>query len=660
MIKTIRTVLAVICVLICALCAILILQKIVHRTRFDLTQEKIYTLSPGTYRILGQLNQPVTLKLYYSRTAAMKGPEGIRFFNTYYLYVRDLLEEYTKLSGGKLKVEVVDPRRYSDAEEDATQLGLKRFPISDEDVFFFGLVAQTELGKVKVIPFFEPDRQEFVEYDISKVISTVVLRDKKKVGVLSSMDVMGGDMSPYMIQMMRMQGRDVQQPWTVMTELKDTYDVQSIPKDAEGIPPGVDFLMVIHPKDLSKKTLFAIDQFVMKGGRLIVFEDPYCVADQDRMQNPYMQQEQKKSSDLNALLRGWGVEMDPDQIVVDRMLALKASLMTGQRSQTLLPFLQLKDECINDKDIITAPLHNVRVLFAGALKQVETPGVTVTPLLSTTATGNVWKPASAFEIQYANADTIRRAVSDGTKPVMLACRITGKFRSNFPDGLEVEVKDEEKKDPAAPQDAEKDKPKEEAKLKKIEGIKEASSEGAILVFADVDMIADILAYRDMFFGTAQSGDNAPLVFNSLDFLSGSSDLISMRSRGGFNRPFTVVDKIEREADARTSDEVNKLNDRIKDYQEKLTKLGASANEGNQRIVANEAVAERKKVEDDIRKAKKELRVLNAEKRVRIEALGARLKTHNLLWAPLGVLIIAIALAVVRFIRARRYVARRAS
>jgi len=555
--KTIRTALAVICVLVIALCLILVLQKTVRGVRVDLTQEKIYTLSPGTRHILGQLNQPLTLKLYYSRTAAMKGPDAIRFFNSYYLYVRDLLEEYVKLSGGKLKLEVLDPRQYSDAEEEALQAGVKRFALSEDDVFFFGLVAQTAFGKVKVIPFFEPERQDFVEYDISKLISTAVLRDKKKVGVLSSLELAGPEMSPYLMQMMRMQGREMPKPWTIITELRETYDIETVPADADAIPAGLDFLMVVHPKDLPKKTLFAIDQFVMKGGRLMVFVDPFCVADQPRTQEPSEMSEPKRSSDLNALLRGWGVEMAPGEIAVDRLLAIKASLGPNEPPSPLLPYMLLQDDCFNRKEVITAPLHDVRVLFAGVLKEVETAGVKVTPLLTTTSTGNAWKPAGPWELTSPNPEAIRRAVTDGTKPLMLACRITGKFRTNFPNGLPVE----EKKEPAPPNG----KPTEEPKPKTVEAVKEAPGEGVILVFADVDMISDMVAYREAFFGAEQQGDNAPLVSNALDFLAGSSDLIAIRSRGGFNRPFTVVDRIDREAEAATGDQVNALNERIKAY-----------------------------------------------------------------------------------------------
>ena len=557
-----------------------------------MTQEKIYTLSPGTRHILGQLSQPMTLKLYYSRTAAMKGPDAIRFFNSYYLYVRDLLEEYVKLSGGKLKLEVIDPRQYTDAEEEALQAGVKRFALSEEDVFFFGLVAQTALGKVKTIPFFEPDRQDFVEYDISKLISTAVLRDKKKVGVLSSLDLAGPEMSPYLMQMMRMQGRETPKPWTIITDLRETYDIQTVPADADAIPADLDFLMVVHPKDLPKKTLFAIDQFVMKGGRLMVFVDPFCLADQPQAAGtlPGGGAEEIVGPERAAARLGRGDGAGRDRggpHARDQGFARAERAALAAAAVHAAPGRLLQPEGNHHRAAARRPSAVRRRAQGGARRA----GVKVTPLLTTTSTGNVWKPAGPWELMAPNPEAIRRAVSDGTKPLMLACRLTGKFRTNFPNGLPVE----EKKPPPPRRQSRR-----AAQAEDDRGGQGSAGEGVILVFADVDMISDMVAYREEFFGSEQQGDNAPLVFNALDFLAGSSDLIAIRSRGGFNRPFTVVDRIDREAEAATGDQVNALNERIKQYQDKLAKLGASATEGNEKLIAGEAVAERKKVEEDIR------------------------------------------------------------
>ncbi|MDD5090802.1 MAG: GldG family protein, partial [Candidatus Wallbacteria bacterium] len=210
---TTRTICAILCIAVITLCAVMITGRIFGHTRFcDLTEFNLYSLSQGTKSIISKINQPITLKLYYSRVASRKGPEQIRFWNNYYLYVRDLLEEYAGLSGGRLKLEVIDPRPFSPEEDEALRFGIQRFQLSEEESFFFGLAAVTELGREKVIKFFEPNRQEFVEYDISKMISELLQRERKKVGILSFLPVTGSDMSPYLMQMLRMQGKTPEKP----------------------------------------------------------------------------------------------------------------------------------------------------------------------------------------------------------------------------------------------------------------------------------------------------------------------------------------------------------------------------------------------------------------------------------------------------------------
>ena len=398
-----RTVGVVVCIIVIAVCAIMIIQKIVGRARLDLTEHRIYTLSQGTRNIVAKLNQPIKLKLYYSRTAAAKGPEQIRYYNNYFLYVRDLLEEYVGLSQGRLTLSVIDPRGFSDEEEDALNNGINRLVMSEGENFFFGLLAQSELGKKKVIPFFDRDRQEFVEYDISKLISSVIRRDKEKLGVISSLPVTGANMSPYLAQMMRMQGRTPPPPWNIILQLREQYEVVPVAPETEAIDDDIDFLMVVHPKQLGEKMFFAVDQFVMKGGKLLVFIDPHCFVDQPppNPSNPYARMQHNSSSSLNVLLRKWGVEMDPTLIAADLSLGINIRQPAGIIA--LSTYMGLNKQCVNPAEVITAKLHAVRVLFAGVLKKVRGAKSTVTPLLLTTATGNTWKPRGVFELQMIDA-----------------------------------------------------------------------------------------------------------------------------------------------------------------------------------------------------------------------------------------------------------------
>lgn len=662
---TLRTVLAVFLIGLITLCATLSGSKLVGRARVDLTENQLYTLSDGTRSILGKLNQPIHLKLYFSRVAAMKGPEMIRFWNNYYLFVRDLLEEYANVAGGKVKLEIIDPRPYSDEEEEAIQQGIKRFPLPGDEGFFFGLVAETQLGKKASIPFFEPDRQVFVEYDVSKLINQVVRREKKKIGVLSSLPVAGTDMSPYMMQMMRMQGQKPQKPWILIDHLKEEYEVTEVDKAAEAIAEDIDFLMVVHPKELSEKTLFAIDQYVMRGGRLLIFVDPHCMQDKPEQnpQNPYAgMMAHKGSSDLNRLLRRWGVEMAENEIAVDRALAVSANLRPNQNPQPFLPFLDLTAECTNDEEVISSDLEGLRFLYAGVLRRVEVEGTRLVPLLQTTSIGSTWVPSGPFELNMPDAATVRKAVTDGTEPVTLAALVTGKLKTAFPGGAPEEPEDDgaddaadEKASPAPEADAEDADEAEEAPPALAESVDDAM----VLVVADVDCLSDMLCYQESFFGTAQTSQNPNFIFNAVDYLAGTGDLIAIRSRGRYSRPFDVVDRIELEADEATEDEKARIQAEIDSFNQELSKLSSSLNEKNATLIKSSALAKQQELKEKIRKANKALRDLQAGKREKVEALGASLELVNTVVAPAVILLVAIVLAVLRTMQAKRYAARRA-
>jgi len=667
--SNLRLALAAVCIVVLTLCSAMLANKLFGRARIDLTEHKIYTLSDGTRNILGKLNQPLKASLYYSRVAAMKGPEQIRFYNDYFLYVRDLLDEYAGLSGGKLKLNVIDPRPFSDEEEEAVRYGIKRIPLSDDESFCFGLVLRTELGNHKVIEFFDPTRQEFVEYDISKLVLDITRREKRKIGVISPLPVTGDDLSPYMMQMMQMQGRRPQQPWNIITHLKDQYDVENLGVEIDAVPDDVDFLMAIHPKDLKEKTLFAIDQYVMRGGKLLAFVDPHCLSDEppEDPQNPYGRFEYSASSDLDTLLRGWGVEVDPQQIVSDRRLAVKAQLR--DRAEPLSIFLGLNESCVNVEQVVTAHLHSLQMLFAGSITKLPDAETSITPLLTTTSAGGVWEPQAPYELHMPDPHRIDNAVLEGSEPLTLACVITGNLKTNFPDGIALEDEDDTDGDDTgesgsdetgeAAGDATGEAEGEEEAEEAPPVVREAPEDAVVMVFADVDFITDQLAYQSTFFGSSPRGDNSALVLNALEYLSGTGDLIAIRSRGRFNRPFVKVDQIEAEAEKATAAEMEAISRKIAEYEEKLRQLSAGASsEEDVELVRSAALSERQKLQEEIYRARREQRMLQDGKRKQIESLKASLQTHNMVWAPVAVLVIAIILAIVRTIRAKRYAARR--
>ena len=670
--RSVKASIGVILVLIITFCAISVCQNMGNSVKVDVTEQNLYTLSEGTKSILAKLNQPIKVTLYYAATAALKGPDQIRFFNNYYQFVHSLLEEYSDASNGMIDLQVIDPRPFSEDEAQALRYGLQRFQITEEESFFFGLAIQTQFGIEKVIPFFSPDRQKFVEYDISYLIDTSIERQKTKIGIMSSLPVIGDDVSGYMAQMMRMQGQTPKPSWTFVDQLRKQYEVVKVEPDVEEIKE-IDILLVIHPKGFAEKTLFAIDQFVLKNGRTILFVDPFCFSDQPDQKAMQMGQMPVRSSELNRLLTTWGITMPENNFAGDRDLALKASLSPDQMPEKVIGFLNLVPGCFNKNNVVTTDLNQVRVLMAGVLEEVESGhhsdgdkktdtdiyNIVKTPLLTTTYRGNNWKVDSPYELMAINPSALMKKFVDGSKPVNMAYLLTGKFKSSFPDGVEFTVEDENSKnvhDPHSPA-----KPDESnssiSTTKKLTGITESEGERAVIVFSDVDFISDMVAYQDSLFGKMVVGDNGTLLLNAIDDLSGSSDLVSIRSRGNFKRPFIVVDAIEQQAERESSVEESKINAEIGKFQEELSSIlttAASKNEG-QIVIGSEIVQKKKDLELRIHEQQRELRTVKMKKRQRIESLGNTLKNFTMLMTPAIILIVAIVLGVRRSIKKRYYI-----
>ena len=664
--RTIRAIIGAILVLVITFAAVSICQNIGGSLKADITGQKIYTLSDGTRAILAKLNQPINVKLYYAKTAALEAPDQIRYFNNYYEFVKALLQGYVADSKGMVKLQIIDPRPFSEEEVDALRYGLRRFAITEEENFFFGLVVQTQFGVEKVIPFFSPDRQNFVEYDISQLIDAAITRQKTRIGIMSSLPVMGQEVSPYMAQMMRLQGQQPQPPWTIVEQLRSKYEVTEVPTDVNDIN-DVDILVVIHPKNLPEKTLFAVDQFVLKGGRTIVCVDPYCVVDQpDRMQMQ-MGRSVSQSSNLPKLLRTWGLEMAENTFAGDRTLAL----MQRETRQKIIGYLGLRPEwkCFNTDNVITANLNEVKLVFAGVLTEVtdvnqpaekdedkkgSATEINRTPLLVTTDKGNAWKVTNPYELTFLDPSRLMQRFIDGTEPIAMSYMVTGRFKSSFPQGIEIEVEstqDESKESSAKAEDPNKPK----KTKKRIEGLKEATQDCAVVVFSDVDFISDMLAYQRTFFGNVIVGDNGALLLNAIDDLSGSSDLISIRSRGNFQRPFEVVDEIERQAENETAQEVAKLNAEIAGFTNELQSILASAKEKEADVVGSSIVNKQREIELKKREAQRQLRQVRMIRRERIEHLGNRLRNFNMLFCPTVILAVAVVLGVRRSVRKRHYI-----
>ena len=651
--RTIRAIIGAGFILVIVFSAISICQNIGRFWKIDVTEQGLYTLSDGTKSILAKLNQPIRAKLYYARTAALKGPDQIRYFNNYYEFVKALLEEYVAESKGMVELEIIDPRPFSDDEVAAMRYGLQQYRITEEENFFFGLVVQTQFGVEKVIPFFSPDRQRFVEYDISYLIDTAITRQKTRIGVMSSLPVMGDDMSGYMAQMMIRQGQRPKQPWTIIEHLRQKYEVSEVPTDVNDIN-DVDILLIIHPKELPEKTLFAIDQFVLKGGRTIVCVDPFCYADTPDQMAMQMGMQLSRSSDLNRLLRTWGIEMPENTFAGDKNLAESRAINQADRPEPIIGLLNLSEGCFSTDTVMTAELNEVRVLVSGVLNEAaedsnqpeqDKPLIEKTPLMTTTNKGNTFTISSPYELMVLKPSILMDRFIDGMKPVTMGYLLTGRFKSSFPDGIEIEI---ESQDPNDPNETIKSK-------KRIKGLTQAREDCAVAVFPDVDFISDALAYSNSFFGKIVIGDNSALLMNAIDDLSGSSDLISIRSRGNFKRPFIVVDEIERQAEEETAQEVAVLNAQIAGFQNELQSILAQAKEGQEEVINSSIVKKKKELELNILQAQRQLREIKMKRRERTDRLGFSLEVINVTAVPGVVIVFAVVLGLWRSARRRHYI-----
>lgn len=595
------------------------------RIRGDFTQEKLYTLSKGTKSILSKIDSPLKLKLYYSKTAANKGTEGLRAFNNHFLYVQDLLSQYVDNSRNNLTLEVIDPRPDTSEEEDAMAYGLRKFNLTETERYFFGLVAENESGTEKVIEFFDPNQKDKLEYDLTKLIFTVLNPQKKNIGILSSLDVINEEQSAYMSQIMRMQGKDVKDSWIMTKLLKDFYNVKKIEKDVELIT-GIDTLVIIHPKDFPEKTLYAVDQYLMKGGNLLVFVDPNSVTSSRGGQFGAT----STSPDLGfkKLMDKWGIELKSNTYAGDKYLSGVGRFNPNMPASRLLPVLNCNENCTNKyKDSITSGINNSTFIYPGVLEVKKVEGIEHSPILSTTDKGNSYQ---AYSYELGNPQALWSKFQEGNEPVVLAYKAVGKFKSAYPDG----IKDTE--------ESKKESKKEDGKQKnKEETITQSVKDSAIIVYSDVDFLSDQFSFKQTFLGLTAANDNSTLFLNSVEALSGDMDLLSVRSKGRINRSFDVINQIEFEAEKRTKDKVEEINASISKFQAELNQLGRKANAGNVALLQNEGLRRKKELAKKIAVLKKELRQVKREGREKVERIGKFFQYLNTLFVPVLLIIFGV-------------------
>ncbi len=575
--------------------------------RFDLTENKLYTLTEGTRNILRDLDEPVTLHLYFSEGVSRELPQ----FRSYARWAAEMLEEFAARSGGKLTLKQVDPKPFSPEEDQAAQYGLQGVPVGTVgDKLYFGLVGTNSLDDQQVMPFLQPDKEKFLEYDLARMVSSLSRPQHKTVGLMSSLDMTPG----YDPAIPR-----IPENWVIYQQLDQLFDLQEIPADTKILPAGLELLILVHPKDLSEDMLYQIDQYVLRGGRVLAFMDPLAEADTGGDANdPTSRMNAGGSSSLGLLLQSWGVEFDAGMVIGDRAYALQVSPGVGQVPVRHLGILSVKTDGMNATDVASADLEMVNFSSAGWLVPAVDSALNFEPLVQTS---NSAAPIEASRLRFlTNPQELDKGFEPTGDRYALAARITGPARSAFAQAPEGFAADEY--------------------------VKESGPGGIqVVLFGDTDVLTDRLwVQKQNFLGQTvvnSFADNGTLVVNIADQLVGSPDLIGIRARASTSRPFTRVDALRLSAEAQFRDTEERLQRELDETERRLTEMQSLRQDGELTVLNTEQQDELQRFLDRKLEIRGELRQVQHDLTRDIEALGMRLKFVNIMLVPVLIIIAAL-------------------
>ena len=585
---------------------IIIANNLFTGLRLDLTENKLFTLSEGTINIITALEEPIALDFYLSGKTLADFPQLMNYANR----VRDLLEEYAAKSGGKIELTIIGPEPFSEEEDQAVASGLNGVSINAAgDRAYFGLVGTNSTDDEANIPFFQSTREAALEYDITKLVYNLANPEKRVVGIMSDLPLFGDA------------ARGIRDGWAIINAIGEFFEVRNLGADVDQIDEDVNVLMVVHPKDFDEQALFAIDQYLLKGGNAMLFVDPLAEADnvQPDPANPYVMPDM--DSDLKILLDGWGLEVATDKIAADINLAMRVQTQgaRGPQESNYLPWLQLEEANFNREDFSTSELNLIHVGTAGIIEKREEATLDVTPLLQTTADSMKMERDLIFfqrdpNVMLANFES-------ENKQLVLAARLSGNVPSAYPDGLPAD-----EGEAATPGDA----PVKEGEIN-------------VILVGDTDILTDRFWVRmQSFFGVEVPqtiANNGDFVINALDNLSGNTDLISLRSRGEFSRPFKVVEQIQRDAEAQFRAREQELQTKLEETEQKIAQLQQEGGQ-SELLLTPEQAGEIDKFRLEQIKTRKELRAVQHELQKNIERLGTQLKFINIGLIPLTIAILA--------------------
>ena len=591
--------------------------------RVDVTAQQLYTLAPGTRKIIASLKDPITLRMYYSRALGARIP----LYGAYADRVSEMLREYAANSGGKIRLEFYDPEPFSDIEDRAVAYGLQGVPIdqSGEQVYF-GLAASNLLDDERTISFFQPERERFLEFDLSKLVFELSNPKRPTVGVMSSLPLEGDPRA--MMMAMRGQGGAGGQPWVAAMQLREAFTVKPVALDVQVIDPEIQVLLVAQAQNLSDATLYAIDQFVMRGGRLMAMVDPHSEA-MAQTPNQTGQPPENTSSDLHKLFDAWGIVFDPTQIVADLTGAwrVRASPQDRVQSVDFIAWYNIRNG-INKDDPATADLTQVTVASAGMVSKKDGAEISFTPLLASSPQSGML-PVEKVK-NFPEPAKILASFKPEGGPRVIAARVRGMLKSAFTG-------------PPAPA-------KEGVTLPAFKA--QTDEPANMVVVADTDILADRYWVRIAdFFGQQQAtpfSDNGAFVSNIIGTLAGGDALIGLRSRGASLRPFARVEAMQQAAEVNFRKTEQDLQAHLDETQKKLAELRTGrGGDKAAAVISEEQRASIDALRRDVGDTRKKLRNVQLELRRDIATLETRLRLADIVLVPALLALLAIGMGLAR-------------
>lgn len=603
----------------------LIASETLGNWKADLTEDKLYSISPGSVAVLKAMDEPIKARLYFSKKLGEMAPSYARYFDR----IRTLLEDFQRISGGKLELEILDPEPFSDAEDQAVATGLSGRRLNAEgEMGYFGLTAANSTDDREVIGFFSPDRENFVEYDITKLVHSLSNPKKHLVGLMTSLPLDGG------------QNPMTQQPtppWIIMSQIREFFDVEVIDQAAKEIPARIDVLLVAQPTQLTPEAAYAIDQYVLKGGKLLALIDPAA----ETAQFELMEKQGEGRAELAKLLKSWGLDFDPKKTAADIRYARRVQFGRGSEGAVtdFVAWLTLDKSAIDQRDVLSSGIETLNLASAGVLTPIDGATTTVTPVITTSP--------EAMEIDTqkvgmaADPVALLRSYAPGGKPLMLAARISGEAKSAFPDGVSDP---DAKKDDAKSADtdgAAADKP-DESKAAAKDDEKRAPAHVAsgrvnAIVVADTDLLADRfwVESRQMLGQefAMPTASNGAFILGALENLTGSDALIALRGRGIKERTFTLVEDLRRDAERKFREKEEALTARLKSVEQELEKLQTTGTGGNV-IASDQERAAIERFTREMLETRRELRQVKLALSQSIDSLDGWLKFANIALVPL--------------------------